>query len=158
MYLSTHSIRSGMAAAAALALIVACNDSPSEPRAGAPGVAFTTTGEKGPPSFEKGKVHSAQVRGDDGVMVSGTALSSTRVNEGTYRLTFEPPIGGCGATANTGAFPGHSGAVVRISTFVSVGLGPNGVDVDDESVLVRLFDSADGSAEDTSFTLTMICP
>lgn len=148
--------RLSIASVVAVALVIACNDSPAAPVLGADNVAYSAQDDV-PGKIKKGDVQFARVRGGDGALVGGTALSSTRLSEGTYLLTFEPPIGGCAATANSAAFLGFDASVFRTSVQVSIGSGLGGA-WDDESVGVRTFDSSDGSSEDTSFALILVCP
>jgi hypothetical protein len=145
----------GIAIAATLALGVACSDSPAEPSGQMADVAFTQVDK--PKKDEGPTVHFARVKGGDGTLVGGTALSSARLGVGAYRITFEPPIGGCAATASSASFQGFDGSVFRITTQVSIGFGAGGA-FDDASVTVRTFDAIDGASEDTSIALVMVCP
>lgn len=148
--------RTGLAAAAFLTLAVACNDSPSEPAIGGDNVAYSQA-DQDPLKTKKGDVQFVRVRGGDGAMVGGTALSSERLGAGSYALRFEPPISDCAATANSAAFPGFDGSVFRVDIQISIGFGDGGVP-DDGAVRVRTFDSLTGASLDTSFALILACP
>jgi hypothetical protein len=156
------SSRSGISltTAAAVAVLVACTDTPTERvvGAGAEPVAHAQVDanvekDKG---AKKAILHAARVRGD-GTLVDGTAISSQRFSEGVYLIKFPPGIGGCAATASSSSFVGFDNSVFRIVAQISIGFGSGGV-FDDETVGVSLFSSLDGSSEDSSFSLVMVCP
>jgi hypothetical protein len=141
--------------AAAIALAIAsCSDAPTETAAAAG--ADPRASAKPSTGAKKAVLHTARVRGD-GTLVDGTALSAVRLSEGFYRLTFPPPIGHCAAAANSAAFQGFDGSVFRIVAQIGIGVGQGGV-FDDVSVTVNLFTSTDGSSEDSSFSLVLVCP
>lgn len=142
--------------AAAVGGFMACRDTPTEAAVstGAPPAASAHLDvDKG---AKKAVLHVARVRGD-GTLVDGTAISAERFSEGTYRIKFPPGIGRCAAAANSAAFQGFDNSVFRIVAQISIGFGSGGL-FDDETVTVSLFDATDGSNEDSSFSLVLVCP
>jgi hypothetical protein len=152
----SNSSRPGISLAmvAAIAAFVACTDTPTERALGAPAQPVASAQEdKG---AKKAIMHVARVRGD-GTLVDGTAISAERTSEGAYLIKFPPGIGRCAAAANSAAFQGFDGSVLRIVAQISIGFGSGGA-FDDETVGVSLFNSTDGTSEDSSFSLLVVCP
>jgi hypothetical protein len=142
-----------LAAAMALTAVMACTETPTEPPPddAATMPAFANADKKLKPTF-----HYARVR-SDGTLVSGTALSASRFNTGVYTLEFPPPIDECAASANSASFQGFDISVFRITAQIGIGQGEGGV-FSDSGVVVSLFNTSDGSSEDSSFTLMLLCP
>jgi hypothetical protein len=151
----TTTFRTGAALAAAILIVApACSDTPT----GATAVDREATFEhKGTPHAKlKPTFHYARVRGDGG-LVDGTATSSIQSSTGRYLLTFPPPIGKCAASAISASFVGFDGSVFRIVAQVSIGFDSGGA-FDDQTVTVSTFNPASSAAENTSFTLILLCP
>jgi hypothetical protein len=144
----------GFATITTVAGFIACSDSPAAPALdrGVEDVAYAQA-DKG---LKQPKLHYARVR-SDGTLVDGTALSAERFSEGIYRVVFPPPIGACAAAANSASFQGFDGSVFRIVAQIGIGVGEGGA-FDDTTARVSLFSSTDGASEDSSFTLTLVCP
>jgi hypothetical protein len=104
----------------------------------------------------KPSLHFARVK-SDGTLVDGTAVSSSRFNTGVYILTFPPPIDKCAASAASASFQGFDASVFRVSPQIGIGVGSGGA-FNDSNVIVSFFSTSDGSNEDTSFTVTLVCP
>lgn len=103
-------------------------------------------GDRGPP----GPTQFARVK-STGQLVSGTAISASRFNTGTYSVVFPTAIDRCAGAANSASFAGFDLSVFRVWAQLSLGVGnPNTVDV-------SLFDSG-GARVDTSFSLVLACP
>lgn len=140
------------------AVPVACSDTPTEVTG--PPIAFDHGGQDKdhtPPGQDKAPtVHSATVR-SDGMLVGGTAISAERFNTGTYFVRFPTSIQGCGGAANSASFAGFDISVFRISAQLGIGVGEGG-GPDEENIIVSLFSTSDGSSEDTSFSLVLVCP
>lgn len=146
---------SGLAAAAAGVLFMACGDAQAGPTAASdrPEAAFAQVDGQKPKARQQ---HFVRVR-SDGTLVDGTAISASRFSTGNYFVKFPPPIGTCAAAASSAAFQGFDAAVFRAVSQVSIGFGSGGV-FDDETVVVRFFRPDDGADLDTSFSLVMLCP
>ena len=144
----------GVGTVALIAVLMACSDTPVGPGSSSSVVAFDQTTKTG--GLKKPSLHYARVR-SDGVLVDGTAVSATRLGEGSYRVTFPPGIGACAATANSSSFQGFDLSTFRTMIQIGIGSGPGGV-FDDESVTVNVFEPSNGAAEDTSFSLVLVCP
>jgi hypothetical protein len=148
-------IRIGLGAVPVLTLLLSCADTPTtvdvaDYDANAPAFA------KVPDKKIKPTLHFARVR-SDGTLVDGTAVSSSRFNTGIYNLSFPPPIDKCAASAASASFQGFDSSVFRVAAQIGIGVGSGGV-FNDNGVTVSFFDTSDGSNEDTSFTVTLVCP
>ena len=148
-------IRIGLGTVPVLVVLLSCADTPTtvgvaDYDADAP--AFTQVTDK----KIKPTLHFARVR-SDGTLVDGTAVSSSRFNTGVYVLSFPPPIDKCAASATSASFQGFDSSVFRVSAQIGIGVGSGGV-FNDSGVIVSLFNTSDGSGEDTSFTVTLVCP
>jgi hypothetical protein len=148
-------IRVGLGAVAALPVLLSCTDTPTtvglaDYDASTP--AFAQVDDK---KF-KPTLHIARVK-SDGTLVDGTAVSSSRFNTGVYVLAFPPPIDKCAASATSASFQGFDLSVFRVAAQIGIGVGSGGV-FSDSGVIVSIFDTTDGSSEDTSFTLILVCP
>jgi hypothetical protein len=150
---SSSTLLKVLTAASVAVVVAACSDAPTET---ASADAEPLASAKTNPGVKKPVFHMARVRGD-GTLVDGTAISAQRINPGSYRITFPPPIGHCAAAANSAAFQGFDGSVFRIVAQISIGVGQGGA-FDDQSVGVNLFSSTDGSSEDSSFSVVLVCP
>jgi hypothetical protein len=151
---TAYSIRV-IASVATFATCLSCTETPTtvdvvNDDASAP--AFSKVNDKKlKPTF-----HFARVK-SDGTLVDGTAVSSSRFSTGVYVLSFPPPIDKCAASAVSASFQGFDTSVFRVSAQIAIGAGSGGA-FDDTGVIVSLFDTSDGSGEDTSFTVTLVCP
>jgi hypothetical protein len=150
-----HPIRFSVLTAALLTAIAACTETPTtvgvgNDDAGAPAFA-SVDDKKFKPTF-----HIARVK-SDGTLVDGTAVSSSRFSAGVYLLSFPPPIDKCAASANSASFQGFDASVFRVTAQISIGFGAGG-SVSDTGVIVSFFSTSDGSSQDTSFTITLVCP
>jgi hypothetical protein len=101
------------------------------------------TGPPGPTQFARVK--------STGELVSGTATSASRFNEGSYRVRFSTAIDRCGASANSAFFAGADLSVFRVTAQIGIGT-PDPVEVQ-----VLLFESS-GASVDSAFTLVLACP
>lgn len=142
----------GLGAMAALAIFVACTETPT----GMVGVgAEHTVAFDGVDKKLKPTLHFARVK-SDGTLVDGTALSAFRFNEGVYILEFPPPIDKCAGAVNSASFQGFDGSVHGIAATVGIGVGSGGV-YNDKNVMIQLVTTSSGT-EDSSFTLVLVCP
>lgn len=91
--------------------------------------------------------HGTAVVGDDGVMARGTATSSQRTSNGTYRVYFGRDLSTCTYQATVATIAAGS-----VSGFVTAAR----LSTDATAVFVRTFDAA-GSIDDRPFHLTVIC-
>ena len=144
-----------IASVAVFTTILSCSETPTavdvaKDDANVP--AFSQTTDK----KLKPTLHYARVK-SDGTLVDGTAESSSRFSAGVYVLAFPPPIDKCAASAASASFQGFDTSVFRVSAQISIGSGAGGV-FNDTGVRVSFFDTTDGSGEDTSFTVTLVCP
>jgi hypothetical protein len=146
--------RAGLCAVAVLTVFMACSEAPTSvggDNRAVPAAAFDKVAKK-----PKLSLHYARVRGD-GTLVDGTAVSAAKLSTGRYLIVFSPPIDTCAASANSTSFQGFDGSVFRITAQISIGFTSNGAPSDTD-VVVSLFNTSDGSSEDTSFTLILACP
>lgn len=155
MRVSTGNSIRVIASVATFTTFLSCTETPTtvdvvDDNASAP--AFSQASDKKlKPTF-----HFARVK-SDGTLVDGTAVSSSRFNAGVYILSFPPPIDKCAASAVSASFQGFDTSVFRVSAQIAIGVGGGGA-FSDTGVIVSLFNTLDGSGEDTSFTVTLICP
>lgn len=148
-------IRISVLTAAVLTAFASCTDSPTpvglaDHATGAP--AFASVADK----KLKPTLHYARVK-SDGTLVDGTAISSSRFSTGTYILSFPPPIDKCAASSNSASFQGFDLSVFRVTAQIAIGVASGGA-FSDSGVIVSFFSTSDGSSEDTSFTITLVCP
>lgn len=145
----------GVAVTAAIAIVMACSDSPVEP-AVAGGTHQAAFDQVSAEKTKKLTGHFARVK-SDGTLVDGTAESASRPSNGFFAVRFLEPIDGCAASATSTAFPGWDIALFRVSPQISVGFGETGV-ADPLSVTIRFSDPSTGTPSNTAFSLILVCP
>lgn len=155
-FLSRSDHRIVLVGTACLIAVLACNDTPAAPVASMSSTGVQVARAEGDKP-EKGKgLQFARVT-SDGTLVDGTALSAEWLGTGSYRVRFDPPIDGCAGVAGSAAFAGFDHSAFRVIFQVSVGFGDGGAP-DDGAVTLRSTSTLDGSDENTSFNLILVCP
>jgi hypothetical protein len=136
---------------AVLAVFTSCADAPTEADVTRDAPPSVSTKSDAGNTARKGVVYFANVQ-SGGALVEGSALSAQRVSEGFYHVTFAQSVVGCGSVANSTAFDRFDASIFRVVAHVQI--GAPGTDM----VRVRLFNVLDGTEEDSSFSVVLVCP